>query len=85
MTMKIWTLKIFWKNVENFGLSIALNIHMERVKGIFSDSNNIILWHNKSEDANTKGYFQNFICQFYIYKLFMIMCIGIAPQTIVLN
>ena len=29
------------------------------LKEIFSDSNNIFLWH-KSEDINKKAYFQNF-------------------------
>ena len=59
------------------------------VKGIFSDSNNIFLLH-ESEDINKrktkqnktkqKANFQNFSWfQFCIYKLCMIMCIGIAP------
>ena len=48
------------------------------VKGIFTDSNNIFLWH-ESEDINEKAYFQNFSWfQFYIFKLCMIMCF-IAP------
>ena len=49
------------------------------IKGIFSDSNNIVLWH-ESEDTNKKAYFQNFSWfQFCVYKSFMIMCTGIAP------
>ena len=46
--------------------------------GIFSDSNNIFLWH-ESEDINIKAYFQIFSWfWFYVHKLCMIMCIGIA-------
>ena len=61
------------------------NIFLQ-LKGIVSDSNNIYLWH-ESEDINThKSYFQNFsLFQFQVYKLCMIMCIDIAPQTIVIN
>ena len=48
-------------------------------KGIVSDSNNIFLWQ-QLEDNNEKGYFQNFSSfQFFVYKLCMILCIGIAP------
>ena len=44
------------------------------IKGIISDSDNIFSWHKSN-----KGYFQNFSWfQFYVYKLCMIMCIGIA-------
>ena len=49
------------------------------IKGIFSDSNNIFLWH-ESEDVNRKGCFQIFSWfQFYNYQLCMIKCIDIAP------
>ena len=49
------------------------------LKGIISDSNSIFLWH-ELKDINKKGYFPNFRWfQFYIYKLCMIMCTGIAP------
>ena len=51
------------------------------LKGIVSDSKNIVLRH-ESEDINKKkkGYFQNFSWfQFYVYKSCMIMCTGIAP------
>ena len=52
------------------------------LKGIFTDSDNIFLWHesedinkkqNKTKQTNKKenGYFQNFSCLkfFYVYKL----------------
>ena len=55
-----------------FSISVQIDIN-----GIVSDSNKIFLWH-KSENINKKGYFQNFSCfQFYVYKLCMIMYIGI--------
>ena len=49
------------------------------IKGIFTDSNNIFLWH-ESEDINgKKAHFQNFSWfQFYAFKLCMIVCF-IAP------
>ena len=54
-------------------------MQVNKRKGIFSDSNNIFLWH-ESEDKQKKAYFQNFSWfNFYVYKLCMIMCIGIAP------
>ena len=31
----------------------------DQIKGIFSDSNKIFLWH-ETKDINKKGYFQNF-------------------------
>ena len=57
--------------------------HIEiKIKGIFSDSSNIFLRH-ESEDMNKKAYFENFFWfQFYIYKICMIMCIGIAPSLL---
>ena len=57
--------------------SIIFFVHM--LKGIVSDSNNMILRH-ESEDINRKGYFQNFSWfQFYVYKFCMIICIVIIP------
>ena len=47
-------------------------------KGILTYSNNIFLWH-ESEKIK-KAYFQNLSWfQVYVYKLCMIMCMGIAP------
>ena len=43
-----------------------------KFKEVFSDSNNIILWH----DINKKAYFQN--CswfQFYVFKLYAWLCV----------
>ena len=52
---------------------------------MFSDSNNIFLWY-ESEDINKNAYFQNFSWfQFYVFKLCMIMCVSLFPQTTVLN
>ena len=54
-------------------------------KGIVSDSNSIFLLH-ESEDINKKAYFQNLSWfQIYVYNLCMIVCIGIAPYTTVLD
>ena len=56
------------------------------LKQVFSDSNNIILWH-ESEDVNKKKtpYFQNFSWfQCYVFKLCMIMCV-IAPIAQVMH
>ena len=50
-----------------------------KVKGIFTDSNNIFLWQ-ESEDRNKKAYIQNFSWfQFYVFKLRMIMCVSLLP------
>ena len=55
------------------------------VKGIFIDSNNIFSCH-ESEDINKKAYFQNFgWYQFQVFKLCMIMCVSLLPETTVLN
>ena len=52
----------------------------KELKGIFTDSNNIFLWH-ESEDINVKkNLFLNFSWfQFYILKLCMIMCVSLLP------
>ena len=39
--------------------NVVVPIIFIKFKGIFSDSNNIFLWH-ESEDRNKKAYFQNF-------------------------
>ena len=55
------------------------------------DSNNIFLRHelediNKQANKQTKQNKKRFCWfQFYLYKLCIIMCIGIAPLTILLN
>ena len=72
--------------------SITQSFHFQ-LKGIFSDSNNIFLWH-QPENTHThphphppppthtqKKPFQNFSWYQFTYKLYMIMCIGIAPST----
>ena len=56
-----------------------------RVKGTLSDSNNIFLWH-ESEDINKNSWLPKFhLIPILRYKLRIIMCIGIAPWTSVLN
>ena len=75
MKLKRFTQLEVWLNTEE--------IHF-KLKGIFSDSNYIFLWH-ESEDMNKKKNlknpeFQNLSWfQFYLHKLSMIMWIGIAP------
>ena len=66
----------------NIKYAVTSYIHSQskiKFKRIFSDSNNNFLWH-ESEDVNKENtYFQTFSWfQFYIYKLCMILCIGIA-------
>ena len=51
------------------------------MKGLFSDSNNIILWHES--EWGGEAYFQNFSwfqCQ--VYKLCMILCAVIALHVL---
>ena len=49
------------------------------IKELFSDFNNIFLW-NESEDITIKSLLSKFSWfQFYVYKLCMLMCIGITP------
>ena len=50
--------------------------NIQPFKGIFSDSNNIFLWH-ESEDINQKTcHFQNFSWfQFNVFKFCMIICV----------
>ena len=50
-------------------------ICIKEIKGIVSDSNNIFLWH-ESKDISKISVDSNLT---WIYKLCMIMCIGIAP------
>ena len=43
-------------------------------------------YHMDSEDINKKAYFQNFSWfQFYVSKLWMVMCVSLLSQTAVLN
>ena len=55
---------------------LAGNEKSKGLKGIFSDSNNIILWYG-SEDINKKAYFHNF-SWFQFYPLHDYVCF-IAP------
>ena len=53
------------------------------VKDVFSDSNNIILRH-EFQDISKKGSFSKFRFKFYVFKLCMIMCVGVFQQTSVM-
>ena len=55
------------------------------ISGIFSDCNNIFYDKNRTIFTQ-KFYFQNFSWfQYFVYKLCMLMCIGISPKTSVSN
>ena len=47
----------------NFPLMLIAGIPLITLKGIFSDSNNIFLWH-ELDDKTKKVHFQNFSCTF---------------------
>ena len=59
-------------------LKYTLSAYWIHIKGIFSDSNNIFLWH-ESEDTNKKSLLPRFQLIPILHKLCLIMCIGIAP------
>ena len=62
--------QVHWKSLIYLGCN---------VKGIFSDSNNIFLWH-KSEDIKKKRLFPKFqLILISVYKLYMNMYISTAP------
>ena len=65
------------------GFQYFMDVHVgKEIKGIFGDSNDIILWH-ESEDMKRNSLFQKFqlIPIFYVYKLCMIMRVLLLQQT----
>ena len=54
------------------------------VKGVFSNSNDIIL-RREFQDYKQKGSISKFQFKFYVFKFCMIMCVILFPQTSVLN
>ena len=54
-------------------------------KGMFSNSNNIILWRElKENNKQKKLFFQNFSCliQYHVFKLCMIRCVSLCHRLL---